>query len=53
MSFGLTNALTTFCNLMNDVLFDCLDVVVVVCLNVIVVNSQTLQEHERHLRIVF
>ena len=39
MSFGLTNAPTTFCNLMNDVLFDYLDAFVVVYLDDIVVYS--------------
>ena len=53
MSFGLTNAPATFCNLMNDVLFDYLDVFVVVYLDDIVVYSKTLTEHERHLRLVF
>ena len=33
MPFGLTNASATFCNLMNDVLFDYLDAFVVVYLD--------------------
>ena len=53
MPFGLTNAPATFCNLMNDVLFDYLDVFVVVYLDDIVVYSKTLTEHEKHLRLVF
>ncbi|WKA10760.1 hypothetical protein VitviT2T_028317 [Vitis vinifera] len=53
MPFGLTNVPTTFCNLMNDVLFDYLDAFVVVYLDDIVVNSQTLTKHERNLRMVF
>ena len=53
MPFGLTNAPTTFSNLMNDVLFDYLDAFVVVHLDDIVVDNQTLTEHERHLRLVF
>ena len=52
ISFGLTNAPTTFCNLMNDVLFDYLDAFVIVYLDDIVVYSQTLNEHEMHLRKV-
>ena len=48
MSFGLTNAPATFCNLMNDVLFDYLDAFVVVYLDDIVAYSQTLNEHEMH-----
>ena len=53
MPFGLNNAPSTFCNLMNDVLFDYLDAFVVVYLDDIVVYCQTLIEHERHLRLVF
>ena len=53
MSFGLTNAPTTFCNLMNDVLFENIDAFVVVYLDDIVVYSQSLQEHEKHLSLVF
>ena len=53
MPFGLTNAPTTFCNLMNDVLFDYLDAFAVVYLDDIVVYSQTLKEHEMHLKKVF
>ena len=51
--FGLTNALETFCNLMNDVLFDYLDAFIVVYLDDIMVYSQTLSEHEMHLKKVF
>ena len=53
MSFGLTNAPTTFCNFMNDVLFEFIDAFVVVYLNDIVVYNQSLQEHEKHLSLVF
>ncbi|RVW96894.1 Transposon Tf2-8 polyprotein [Vitis vinifera] len=45
----LTNAPATFCNLMNDVLFDFLDSFVVVYLDDIVIYSQTLQDHLVHL----
>ena len=53
MPFGLKNALATFYNLMNVVLFDYLDAFVVVYLDDIVVYSKTLTEHEKHLRLVF
>ena len=53
MPFRLTNAPTTLCNLMNDVLFDYLDAFVVVYLDDIVVYNQTLSEHEMHLKTVF
>lgn len=53
MPFCLTNAPATFCNLMNDVLYEYLDKFVVVYLDDIVVFSQTLEEHVQHLRLVF
>ena len=53
MPFGLTNAPATFCNLMNDVLFDHLDAFVTVYLDDIVVYIKTLTKHEKHLRLVF
>ena len=52
MPFGLTNAPATFCNLMNDVLFDFLDSFVVVYLDDIVIYSPTLQDHVVHLEMV-
>lgn len=42
MSFGLTNAPATFCNLMNDVLYEVLDDFVVVYLDDIVIYNSTL-----------
>ena len=53
MPFGLTNAPSTFCNLMNDVLFEYIDAFVMVYLDDIVVYSQSLREHERHLSLIF
>ena len=53
MPFGLTNAPATFCNLMNDVLYEFLDDFVVVYLDDIVVYSQSLGEHVEHLRLMF
>ncbi|KAL2898903.1 Transposon Ty3-I Gag-Pol polyprotein [Bienertia sinuspersici] len=53
MPFGLTNAPATFCNLMNDVLYEYLDRFCVVYLDDIVVYSQTLNDHVKHLRMVF
>ena len=43
--FEPTNALVTFYNLMNDVLFDILDSFVVVYLDDIVIYNQTPQDH--------
>uniref|UniRef100_A0A3Q7EXW3 Reverse transcriptase domain-containing protein n=1 Tax=Solanum lycopersicum TaxID=4081 RepID=A0A3Q7EXW3_SOLLC len=45
MPFGLTNAPATFCNLMNNVLFDYLDDFVFIYLDDIVIYSRTLEEH--------
>ncbi|KAL0413714.1 UNVERIFIED_CONTAM: Transposon Ty3-I Gag-Pol polyprotein [Sesamum radiatum] len=52
MPFGLTNAHATFCNLMNDVLYEFLDLFVVY-LDDIVVYSESLIDHVRHLKAVF
>nr|XP_016487127.1 PREDICTED: RNA-directed DNA polymerase homolog [Nicotiana tabacum] len=52
MPFGLTNVPATFCNLMNDVLYEYLDDFVVVYLDDIVIYNRTLDEHISHLRRV-
>uniref|UniRef100_A0A3Q7JBA2 Reverse transcriptase domain-containing protein n=1 Tax=Solanum lycopersicum TaxID=4081 RepID=A0A3Q7JBA2_SOLLC len=52
MSFGLTSAPTTFCNLMNNDLFDYLNDFVVVYVDDIVIYSRTLEEHVNHLSLV-
>ena len=53
MLFGLTNAPATFCNLMNEVLFDFLDSFVVVYLDDIVIYNPTLEDHLEHLEKMF
>ncbi|KAL0393056.1 UNVERIFIED_CONTAM: RNA-directed DNA polymerase [Sesamum radiatum] len=53
MQFGLTNAPATFCNLINDVLYEYLDWFVVVYLDDIVIYSESLNKHVKHLRAVF
>ena len=53
MPFGLMNALTTCCTLMNTVLAPFLDRFIVVYLNDIVIYSKTLEEHVGHLQELF
>lgn len=53
MPFELTNALATFCTLMNKLFHPYLDKFVVVYLDDIVVYSQILEEHVEHLQKVF
>jgi hypothetical protein len=52
MSFGLTNAPTYFMYLMNKVFMEYLDRFVVVFIDDILVFSETVEEHEEHLRLV-
>ena len=52
MPFRLTNALATFCNLLNDVLFDFLESFMVVYLDDIVIYNPTLEDHLVHLEKV-
>jgi hypothetical protein len=52
MSFGLTNALVYFTNMMNKVFMDELDKCIMVFIDDILVFSKTAEEHEKHLRIV-
>ncbi|KAL2541760.1 RNA-directed DNA polymerase-like protein [Abeliophyllum distichum] len=50
MPFGVTNALATFCTMMNQVLHRFLDDFVVVYLDDIIIYSETLEEHVQHVR---
>jgi hypothetical protein len=54
MSFGLTNALAYFMNLMNKMFMEYLDRFVVVFINDILIYSKSESEsdHEEHLRLV-
>jgi len=53
MPFGLCNAPTMFFTLMNDVLQPYLDSFVVVYLDDIVVFSDNMEDHKKHLAMVF
>jgi hypothetical protein len=52
MSFGLTNALAYFMNLMNKVFMEYLDRFVVVFIDDILIYSKNDSDHEEHLRLV-
>ena len=52
MLFGLTNAPTTFMDLMNVAFHDYLDHFVIVFIDDILIYSMSQEEHEEHLRIV-
>lgn len=51
MPFGLTNAPATFQNMINDTYMEYLDDFVVVYLDDILIFSNTLEEHKRHVRL--
>ncbi|WMV38341.1 hypothetical protein MTR67_031726 [Solanum verrucosum] len=52
MSFGLTNALATFLDLMNKVFKQYLDLFVIVFIDDILIYSRNEKEHASHLRVV-
>ncbi|GJW79760.1 putative reverse transcriptase domain-containing protein [Tanacetum coccineum] len=53
MSFGLTNALAVFMDLMNRVCKSYLDKFVIVFIDDILVYSKDEEEHEKHLKIIW
>ena len=52
MSYGLTNALTAFMDLMNRVFEGYVDKFIIVFIDDILVYSCTMKKHELHLKIV-
>jgi len=53
MHFGLTNAPTTFCILVNDIFWEWFDDFVVIYIDDILIYSSSLKEHVEYLRKVF
>ena len=53
MPFGLTNAPVASMDLMNRVFHEYLDCFVIVFIDDILIFSKSMEEHEKHLRIVF
>lgn len=53
MSFGLTNAPTTFCTFINHIFRTFLDKFVVVYLDDILIYSKMMEEHLEHPRAIF
>jgi len=52
MSFGLSNALSVFQRFMNNIFVDMLDVCMIVYLNDILIYSNNLKEHTKHVKKV-
>jgi len=50
MPFGLSNALLVFQHFMNKIFFDILDIYVVIYLDDILIYSDNLEDHKRHMK---
>jgi hypothetical protein len=51
--FEFTNALVTFCTFMNDIFWEWLNDFVVICIDDILVYSNSMEEHAEHFQKVF
>ena len=52
LPFGLTNGLATYQQYMNEILFEYLDVFCTVYLDDIIIYSESIDEHETHVKQV-
>jgi len=52
MSFGLTNMPATFQSLVNNTLWDYLDIFYITYLDNILIYSETLEEYKKHVKKV-
>jgi len=51
MPFGLSNALSAFQHFMNDIFSDVLDVFVVIYLDDILIYSDNMDDHKKHVNV--
>ena len=52
MPFGLTNAPVAFQHFMNDIFSDLLDVYVIIYLDDILIYSEDMSQHKKHIKEV-
>ena len=52
MSFKLKNASVMFQRMINDTIHEYLDDFTMTCLNDILIYSETLKEHKRHIKVI-
>ena len=52
MSFGLCEASSSFQSYINDILWDCLDVIVTAYIDDVLIFSKSKKEHQKHVHTV-